>query len=227
MLLRASTCYVSGLLLLSGLTGIALANETLKQQPPLEIPKSLNDLDLSPPVDNVKSAPPKPAAKPPKSETKTADKPAAKPPVTPARDLTGLPATGSYKTKAGDTLDKLVQKFYANSPLRADVLRDALFQNNPKAFAKGNPKQLLPNSTLSLPDAIELAKRLMPAPAATTVVNADAVTVTPLGNPVQQQPQLSQVSTPAVPAGGGGAVAHSSGHNVPLQDVKRNWVRYP
>ena len=225
MLLRASTCCVSSLLLLSGLTGMALANETLKQQPPLEIPKSLNDLDLSPPVDNVKSAPPKPAAKPPKSDTKTADKPVTKPPQAPARDLSGLPATGSYKTKAGDTLDKLVQKFYANSPLRADVLRDALFQNNPKAFAKGNPKQLLPNSTLSLPDAIELAKRLMPAP--TPMVSAEGVTVTPLGNPAQQQPQVSQVSTPAVPAGGGGAVAHSSGHNVPLQDVKRNWVRYP
>jgi Tfp pilus assembly protein FimV len=225
MLLRASTCCVSSLLLFSGLTGMALANETLKQQPPLEIPKSLNDLDLSPPVDNVKSAPPKPSAKPPTSDTKTADKPVTKPPQAPARDLTGLPATGSYKTKAGDTLDKLVQKFYANSPLRADVLRDALFQNNPKAFAKGNPKQLLPNATLSLPDAIELAKRLMPAP--TTMVNADPVIVTPLGNPVQQQPQVSQVSTPAVPAGGGGAVAHSSGHNVPLQDVKRNWVRYP
>ena len=225
MLLRASTCCVSSLLLFSGLTGMALANETLKQQPPLEIPKSLNDLDLSPPVDNVKSAPPKPAAKPPKSDTKTADKPLTKPPQAPARDLSGLPATGSYKTKAGDTLDKLVQKFYANSPLRADVLRDALFQNNPKAFAKGNPKQLLPNSTLSLPDAIELAKRLMPAP--TPMVSAEGVTVTPLGNPAQQQPQVSQVSTPAVPAGGGGAVAHSSGHNVPLQDVKRNWVRYP
>jgi phage tail protein X len=225
MLLRASTCCVSSLLLFSGLTGMALANETLKQQPPLEIPKSLNDLDLSPPVDNVKSAPPKSSAKPPKSDTKTADKPVTKPPQPPARDLSGLPATGSYKTKAGDTLDKLVQKFYANSPLRADVLRDALFQNNPKAFAKGNPKQLLPNATLSLPDAIELAKRLMPAP--TTMVNADPVIVTPLGNPVQQQPQVSQVSTPAVPAGGGGAVAHSSGHNVPLQDVKRNWVRYP
>lgn len=225
MLLRASTCCVSSLLLFSGLTGMALANETLKQQPPLEIPKSLNDLDLSPPVDNVKSAPPKPAAKPPKSDTKTADKPVTKPPQAPARDLSGLPATGSYKTKAGDTLDKLVQKFYANSPLRADVLRDALFQNNPKAFAKGNPKQLLPNSTLSLPDAIELAKRLMPAP--TPMVSAEGVTVTPLGNPAQQQPQVSQVSTPAVPAGGGGAVAHSSGHNVPLQDVKRNWVRYP
>jgi hypothetical protein len=27
--------------------------------------------------------------------------------------------------------------------------------------------------------------------------------------------------------GGGGAVAHSSGHNLPVQDVKRSWVRYP
>jgi hypothetical protein len=56
--------------LLSGLTGIALANETLKQQPPLEIPKSLNDLDLSPPVDNVKSAPPSQQRNHPKAKPK-------------------------------------------------------------------------------------------------------------------------------------------------------------
>ena len=224
MLLRPSTCCLSGLLLLSGLSGMACANEVLKQQPPLEIPKSLNDLDLSPPVDNVKTAPPKPVAKPPKREVKAADLPAAKPAAAPARDLSGLPESASYKVKAADTLDKIVQKVYPHSPLRADVLRDALVQNNPKAFVKGNPKQLVPGATLSIPDAVELAKKVLPA--APVAVASEAVTVTPVGNASVQQ-TATAVSTPAVPAGGGGAVAHSSGHNVQLQDVKRNWVRYP
>jgi Tfp pilus assembly protein FimV len=222
MLLRLSTCYLSSLCLLSGLSGAALANsDVLKQQAPLEIPKSLNDLDLSPPVDSVKSAPVKPVKKAEKREVKSAEAPPAKAAPLPARNLSGLPEAGSYTTKAGDTLDKVLQKFYPNSPLRPDVLRDALVQNNPKAFAKGKPKQLVPGVTLSLPDAVELTKRLLPL---NPPVSGEAVAVIPVGNAV---PPASVVSTPAVPAGGGGAVAHSSGHNVYMQDAKRSWVRYP
>jgi hypothetical protein len=33
--------------------------------------------------------------------------------------------------------------------------------------------------------------------------------------------------TPANPSGGGGAAAHSAGHNMAMQDTKRHWVRYP
>ena len=226
MLLRPSICCLSGLLLFSGLAGSAVANEAIKQQQaPLEIPASLNDLDLSPPVDSVKSAAPKAAPKPtpnaPKREVKATELPAAKPVPAVVRDLSGLPQAGSYTTKAGDTLDKVMQKFYPNSPLRPDVLRDALVQNNPKAFVKGNAKQIVPGATLSLPDAVAIANKLLPLNVA---ANGDTVKVTPLGNAVQPAPV---VATPAVPAGGGGAVAHSSGHNVLPQDVTRSWVRYP
>ena len=102
------------------------------------------------------------------------------------------------------------------------MLRDALVQNNPKAFAKGNTKKLIAGVTLALPDPVELAKKLTPAVVAAT--DGNAVKITPINN---ASTVVSNVSTPAVPAGGGGAVAHSSGHNLPVQDVKRSWVRYP
>jgi len=57
MLLSKTTCYLAGVLLLSGLTSTVLANESLKQQPPLELPKTLNDLELPASADNAKSDP--------------------------------------------------------------------------------------------------------------------------------------------------------------------------
>lgn len=228
MLLSRTTCYLAALLLLSGLSAGVLANESLKQQPPLELPKTLNDLELPAPADAkndpvkkaVKTAPAAKSEATVKSEIKGVDLPAAKP--LPPKNLGGLPEFGSYKTKAGDTVDKVLQKFYGNTPLRSDILRDALVQNNPKAFTKGNPKNMIPGSTLSLPDPLELAKKLLPP--VTAGNPTEVATVMAVNSP---SPQAAPVATPAVPAGGGGAVAHSAGHNLPVQDVKRSWVRYP
>ena len=223
MLLSRTTCYLAGLLLLSGLTASVLAAESLKQQAPLELPKTLNDLELPVPSDNAKSDPVKKAVKSEatvKSAVKGVELPPAKP--LPPKELGGLPEFGNYKTKAGDTVEKVLQKFYGSTPLRSDILRDALVQNNPKAFNKGNPKSLIPGSTLSLPDPLELAKKLLPP--VTAGSPSEVATVMAVNSP---SPQVTPVATPAVPAGGGGAVAHSSGHNQPVQDIKRNWVRFP
>lgn len=230
MLLSQSTCCLAVMLLLNGLTGVVYANESLKQQPPLELPNTLNDLELPKTGDVLKPDPVKKGAKneaavkaevTPKREVKGVDLPPAKP--LPSKDLSGLPEFGNYKTKAGDTVDKVLQKFYANTPLRNEVLRDALAQNNPKAFVKGNAKNLIPGSALSLPDPLALARKIMVP--ADNAPGGEPDTVLPRANPVQSA-MAAALPTPAVP-GGGGAVAHSSGHNLPVQDVKRSWVRYP
>jgi len=240
MLLSQSAVCLAALLLLNGLCSVASANESLKQQPPLELPKTLNDLELPGQIDSAKSDPVKKAPKneaskkeatqkeatvkseaTTKSEVKGVDLPPAK--ALPSKDLSGLPEFGNYKTKAGDTVDKVLQKFYANTPLRNDVLRDALVHNNPKAFVKGNAKNLIPGSTLSLPDPLALARKIM-VPGDNAPAD-EPVKVIPLANPVHSA-MAPVLPTPAVP-GGGGAVAHSSGHNLPVQDVKRSWVRYP
>ena len=225
MLFSKNACCLACLLLLNGWAVAAQSNDALSQQAPLEMPKTLNDLDLSAPVDMVKSVPVKKAAKTEnveKREVKNINLAPNKAAAAPLKDLGGLPVFSTYTTKAGDTVEKVLQKFYGNAPLRTEVLRDALVQNNPKAFAKGNPKKLITGVTLSLPDPVELAKRLLSAPV--QVASGEAVTVTPVS---QSNTVVTHVSTPAVPAGGGGAVAHSSGHNLPVQDVKRSWVRYP
>lgn len=215
------------------------ANESNKQ-PPLELPKMLADGEPVVAVENAKPDPVKKGAPkseavtsrdvksvnlpPAKSEASAPAKPAAKAPSAPARDLSGLPEMGNYITRKGDTVEKILQKFYPASPLRADVLRDALVQNNPTAFPKGSAKSLVIGSNLSLPDPLELSRKLlMPAMAPVASKNDSPASVPPAMAVAAAAP----VSTPAQPAGGGGAAAHSAGHNMALQDPKRHWVRYP
>ena len=190
------------------------------KQPPLEMPKTMAQLEVP------KSAAPV-AANEEKEKPKSAPAKKAKPVVAdkstePAAELAGVPEMGNYKVKAGDSLDRVIQKFYAKSPLRTEVLREALVQNNPQAFVKGNPKSLLAGANLQLPDPAELVKKLMPT------LLAD-------GQTVAQQAFASAASTATTPAvvapanapPQGGAAAHQAGHN-PSPDVnKRNWVRYP
>ncbi|MFZ9338288.1 MAG: hypothetical protein ACO24M_07810 [Limnohabitans sp.] len=215
------------------------ANESNKQ-PPLELPKMLADGEPVVAVENAKPDPVKKGAPkseavtsrdvkavnlpPAKSEASAPAKPAAKAPSAPVRDLSGLPEMGNYITRKGDTVEKILQKFYPASPLRADVLRDALVQNNPTAFPKGSAKSLVIGSNLSLPDPLELSRKLlMPAMAPVASKNDSPASVPPAMAVAAAAP----VSTPAQPAGGGGAAAHSAGHNMALQDPKRHWVRYP
>ena len=216
------------------------ANESNKQ-PPLELPKMLADGEPVVAVENAKPDPVKKGAPkseavtsrdvksvnlpPAKSEASAPAKPAAKAPSAPVRDLSGLPEMGNYITRKGDTVEKILQKFYPASPLRADVLRDALVQNNPTAFPKGSAKSLVIGSNLSLPDPLELSRKLlMPAMAPVASKNDSPASVPP---PAMAVAAAAPVSTPAQPAGGGGAAAHSAGHNMALQDPKRHWVRYP
>jgi len=219
------------LVLLVAFQGGASANESNKQ-PPLELPKALADGEPVAVVEKAKPDLVKKAA--PKSEAVTsrevkavtlpAAKPAAPTPVAAARDLSGLPEMTNYTTRKGDTVEKILQKFYPASPLRADVLRDALVQNNPTAFPKGSAKSLVIGSNLSLPDPLELSRKLlMPAMAPVASKNDSPASVPPAMAVAAAAP----VSTPAQPAGGGGAAAHSAGHNMALQDPKRHWVRYP
>lgn len=205
-------------LMISGLVSQAWAQEPPKQAP-LEVPKSLIQLDGP-----AKAPAPEEKDKPKAVAKKAKPAPA---PATPAvvtaeapKEAAAVAEIGSYKVKAGDTIDRIIQKFYASSPLRVDVLREALVQNNPKSFVKGNPKSLLAGTTLSLPDQTELVKKLMPslaaAPAPAPVVEAPTT-------PVAQANVVTPVNVPPV----GGAAAHQSGHNPGMSDPKRNWVRYP
>ena len=75
-----------------------------------------------------------------------------------AADNSG-PALKTYAVKPGDTLDKVVRTQMGDSPLRADLLKEALISQNPNAFTKGSPKMLLAGATLQLPSQEALIRK--------------------------------------------------------------------
>ncbi|MFM9993692.1 MAG: hypothetical protein ACKVOY_19915 [Burkholderiaceae bacterium] len=83
----------------------------------------------------------------------------------------------TYTVSPGDTLDKVIRQQYASSPLRPEILRDAVVQQNQTAFAKGNPKVLMAGSVLTIPDHGELVRKLtsttMPSNNAPQTASAD------------------------------------------------------
>ena len=182
------------------------------RQAPLELPKELVPADAAPAkkpmVKSIKLAK---ADIPPESVGTAVSTPVA-PASKPVAEDMSAPVWKTHTVVAGDTLDKLVQKYYANSPLKAEVLRDWVVVNNPKAFTKANSKKLQPGTVLNLADQAELIQKLMPG--ASSKTSANSVPNSPSPNPL--------------PAPVGGAAAHQAGNVQALVEPnKRNWVRYP
>ena len=75
-----------------------------------------------------------------------------------ASEQTETSATSPYKIPASITVEKLIQKVYANSPLNASVLRKALVDANPKVIT-GNPQQRVKSGTVVMvPDHSEVVR---------------------------------------------------------------------
>ena len=73
------------------------------------------------------------------------------------------PNTGAgamkYTVREGDTLDKIIRLHMGNSPLRIELLRDAVVKQNPHAFVKGSTKVLLAHAVITLPNHNELLQK--------------------------------------------------------------------
>jgi Tfp pilus assembly protein FimV len=79
--------------------------------------------------------------------------------LAPTLALAAGPATRStYKVEAGDTLDKVIRKTMPDSPLRADILRNAFVQQNPQAFTKSPPRSLVAGAVLNVPSHDDLLR---------------------------------------------------------------------
>jgi Tfp pilus assembly protein FimV len=70
----------------------------------------------------------------------------------------------TYIVKPGDTLDKVVRTQLADSPLRADLLKEALVSQNPGAFVKGSNKVLLSGASLQLPNHEAILRKHLNTP---------------------------------------------------------------
>jgi len=70
-------------------------------------------------------------------------------------------ARSTYQVVSGDTLDKVIRKTMPDSPLRADILRNAFVQQNPQAFTKSPPRSLMAGAILNVPNHDDLLRTYM------------------------------------------------------------------
>lgn len=68
----------------------------------------------------------------------------------------------SYTPKPGESLDSVIAKTMADSPLKIELLRQAYVESNPGAFLQGKVPRLRKNAALTVPDHEQLLKRFLP-----------------------------------------------------------------
>jgi len=76
-----------------------------------------------------------------------------------AAQAAASPGAVKYTVREGDTLDKIIRLHMGNSPLRIELLRDAVVKQNPHAFVKGSSKVLLANAVITVPNHNELLQK--------------------------------------------------------------------
>jgi Tfp pilus assembly protein FimV len=64
----------------------------------------------------------------------------------------------TYKVLRGESLDKVIQKTMADSPLRIELLRNAFIELNPQAFPGGQASRMRSTDELKVPDAVQLLR---------------------------------------------------------------------
>ena len=83
--------------------------------------------------------------------------PKAVAPVAPVRPA--VVASGrTYKVLRGESLDKVIQKTMADSPLRIELLRNAFIELNPQAFPGGQASRMRSTEPLNVPDSVQLLR---------------------------------------------------------------------
>ncbi len=79
----------------------------------------------------------------------------------PAKEAAAQAVRSNFTVAQSTPVDKLIQKFYANSPLSVSVLRKALVDANPKVIT-GNPQQRVKAGTvIVVPDHGEVVKHVL------------------------------------------------------------------
>ena len=70
-------------------------------------------------------------------------------------------APRSYTVAPGDTLDKVIRKFYPGSALKVEAIRSVITEQNRGAFTKGEQKVLMAGAVITLPEESEIANGVL------------------------------------------------------------------
>ena len=76
---------------------------------------------------------------------------------------------GTYRTKGGDTLDRIINLTMPNSRIRRSFLRQAFVQANPRAFRSSNPNRLIAGVDIRLPTAEDVLALIFLSPSISSI----------------------------------------------------------
>lgn len=183
---------------------------------PVSVPARAADAAPAAPPAQAPEAPPAPAGPP------------AQPPAAPTAQAPVLPE-GAMLVKKGDTLERIISRRLASLPFKQDILRKALVDKNPDAFADTKKRKLKVGAVLQLPTLDDFRNLLAPS--------APAVSM-PMGIPMgmpnvpQPGPPPSQAQPAPPPPEAQPAPAQPEAQPAPAQpeaeeDPKKGWIRYP
>jgi hypothetical protein len=116
------------------------------------------------------------------------------------------PAGQPHVVRPGETLDMVIARTVGQSPLRPQVVRDAIVQANPHAFIQGNPHRLVAGATIVIPTPGGLRDHAFPE------MRAPAPPMT--AQQALEAKAAAARSAPPRPRAGG-------------DEDRRRWVRYP
>ena len=137
----------------------------------------------------VHAAMPLPMPVPTAAEPAPAAAPKAAAWSAPAAELPVAASAQTHTVKRGETLDKIIQKTMADSPLRVELLRKAFIQLNPQAFPGGQASRLRADQVLQVPDAQQLLR-------AVAMPMLEVTEASRLATPVSAQEQRRWVRFP-------------------------------
>ena len=124
--------------------------------------------------------------------------------------------------KKGDTVERIISRRLASLPFKQDILRKALVDKNPDAFADTKKRKLKVGAVLQLPTLDDFRNLLdpsapamggMPGGPMSMPMPGGPMSMPMPGGPMPAQPQPEPQSAQAQPEG--------------EEDPRKGWVRYP
>lgn len=79
----------------------------------------------------------------------------------PAEVLPQLPSGRTHTVASGESLDRVIKKTLADSPLKIELVRQAFVQLNPQAFPDGRVARLKAGTVLQVPDSAQLLRQVL------------------------------------------------------------------